>query len=778
MFIPNSTRSSGYDGSDYLWEGTLVYDGVVYDHIHYRARGGVWRYAMGKNMWKFDFNRGHSFQARDDYGQLYDTKWDKLNFSAIIQQGDYLHRGEQGLFESVGFKLFNLADTESPNTNFVHFRIVENANEQGADQYSGDFQGMYLAIEQPDGRMLEEHGLPDGNFYKIEGNTPESIVNQGPNQPAAAADAREFLSNFTGAKRPTEQWWRDNLDLEKYYGYQAISEAIHHYDTAFGKNFYYYHNPDNNLWSIHPWDLDLTWADNMYGSPDHEFNVKVAKNNAFNHYVNQANIDLKNRLNHEYQNRMREIRDLLYNPEQTGMVIDEMASMVYQPGEASFVDADRAAWDYNPIIAKASRYTNSSKNGTTYHYYDRASTKNFAGMMKIMKDYVVSRGAWIDRTILTNEATIPTRPAATFTGPAGYPVNALTFSNSAFASPIGATFSALEWRIAEITDPTAPGYDPFDPTTPRKYEVQSTWESGPLDNPNEAITIPGHLLQSGRTYRVRVRMQDNDGHWSHWSQPVQFVAGQAVSDDLTSGLRVSEVNYNPSASTDAERAAGFTDNNEFEFIELVNISNRPLDLRGAELTVQQTDQGDEGVAFQFADGSVTTLQPGERVLVVENLDAFRFRYGDGLPVAGQWSGRLSNSDELITLSAFGNVIQQFRYQDQWHPTTDGQGATLEIRDAAFADLNYWNQPAAWRPSARSGGSPGVTDRKPGDANHDGLFNSNDLILVFQAGKYEDLIPDNATWEEGDWNGDGEFDSLDLILAFQSGTYASDAFPEL
>ena len=39
--------------------GTLVFDGKVYDHIHYRARGGVWRYAMVKNMWKFDLNRGH-----------------------------------------------------------------------------------------------------------------------------------------------------------------------------------------------------------------------------------------------------------------------------------------------------------------------------------------------------------------------------------------------------------------------------------------------------------------------------------------------------------------------------------------------------------------------------------------------------------------------------------------------------------------------------------------------------------------------------------------------
>ena len=38
-----------------------------------------------------------------------------------------------------------------------------------ADQYSGDFQGLYLAVEQPDGQLLEEHGLPDGNLYKMEG---------------------------------------------------------------------------------------------------------------------------------------------------------------------------------------------------------------------------------------------------------------------------------------------------------------------------------------------------------------------------------------------------------------------------------------------------------------------------------------------------------------------------------------------------------------------------------------------------------------------------------
>ena len=65
--IPDS-RQSGYTGNDYPWSGTLVYNGVVYDHIGFRARGGLRRYATGKNNWKFNFRRGHRFQAYDDYG--------------------------------------------------------------------------------------------------------------------------------------------------------------------------------------------------------------------------------------------------------------------------------------------------------------------------------------------------------------------------------------------------------------------------------------------------------------------------------------------------------------------------------------------------------------------------------------------------------------------------------------------------------------------------------------------------------------------------------------
>ena len=58
----------------------------------------------------------------------------------------------------------------------------------------------------------------------------------------------------------------------------------------------------------------------------------------------------------------------------------------------------------------------------------------------------------------------------------------------------------------------------------------------------------------------------------------------------------------------------------------------------------------------------------------------------------------------------------------------------------------------------------------GDANLDGVFNSSDLILIFQAGEYEDQQPGNSTWGEGDWDCDGDFTTADLIAAFQRGNY--------
>ena len=58
----------------------------------------------------------------------------------------------------------------------------------------------------------------------------------------------------------------------------------------------------------------------------------------------------------------------------------------------------------------------------------------------------------------------------------------------------------------------------------------------------------------------------------------------------------------------------------------------------------------------------------------------------------------------------------------------------------------------------------------GDADLDGEFGTSDLVLVLQAGLYEDSVDNNASWSTGDWDGDGDFGTEDLVLALQSGGF--------
>ena len=63
-------------------------------------------------------------------------------------------------------------------------------------------------------------------------------------------------------------------------------------------------------------------------------------------------------------------------------------------------------------------------------------------------------------------------------------------------------------------------------------------------------------------------MKDNTGRWSHWSSPVQFVAGEPLAAGILANLRVTELMYNPAAPP------GGGDNNDFEFLELKNIGDQ------------------------------------------------------------------------------------------------------------------------------------------------------------------------------------------------------------
>ena len=284
--------------------------------------------------------------------------------------------------------------------------------------------------------------------------------------------------------------------------------------------------------------------------------------------------------------------------------------------------------------------------------------------------------------------------------------------------------------------------------------------------PRLVATVLPSPIPLNSTTRLKSRSYDR-GEWSALNEAIFRTSVPPTSD----ALRISEIHYHPADPTDQEIAAGFEDADDFEFIEIVNVSGDTVDLSSVAFISTEFEGDTTGVRFEFSAGDVRELPAGERVVVVEDLDAFRFRYDDVANLAGQWSGRLSNRSETITLETNGTLLQQFRYLDEWHPQTDGQGPSLTIIDATDQVLANWNRATSWRPSSLQHGTPGRDDsRVLGDSNGDGVFSRADLTFVFAAGEYDDEIENNSTFETGDWNNDGEFDSEDIVFAFIHGGF--------
>jgi hypothetical protein len=477
---------------EYKHTGTVIAGGKVYDHVRFRARGGEWRHAMGKNMWKFDFKRGHHLQAHDNFNLPYNTKWEKLNLGACIQQGNYHRRGEHGLFEAVTYGLFNLAGVPAPHTHYVHLRIIDEPDENPVNQYEGDFWGLYLATEEIDDNFLEEHRLPDGNLYKWDFGRPkpEHFAD------GAVTNRQDVLQFVRDYQRPqSDDWWRRNVDLPRYFSYRSVLECVHHYDIANGKNYFYYFHTTARQWIVLPWDVDLTWKNNMYGGGQEPFW--------------RAGLLRQPQFNIEYQNRLREIRDLLFNPEQTGALIDEYAAAIADPaGGRSFAEADRAKWDYHPIMN--SRWVNPRKAGQGQFYLE-SPTKDFRGMVRLMKDYIDIRGRWCDSNLLTDPG-IPPAPTVRADDPLNFTSPALRFHASQGTDDLPPDI-VVQWRLAEVSLGRVSR-----PLVQRHYEIQALWEA----TGQSTTTIPTIHFKPGRTYRVRARACDSNGRCGHWSEAWQF----------------------------------------------------------------------------------------------------------------------------------------------------------------------------------------------------------------------------------------------------------------
>ncbi|MEZ5324622.1 MAG: lamin tail domain-containing protein [Verrucomicrobiales bacterium] len=207
---------------------------------------------------------------------------------------------------------------------------------------------------------------------------------------------------------------------------------------------------------------------------------------------------------------------------------------------------------------------------------------------------------------------------------------------------------------------------------------------------NSSVPLPDGVI----TVSARVRQ---GSEWSALSVATFQVGILPASADNTV---ISELMYHPAPPTEAEIAAGFTDQDQFEFVEIRNSSGSRIDLGGAIFT--------EGITFTFP--VATVLQPGASLVIVSDLDAFGLRYGGAIIPAGAYQGNLANSGERLRLAdAVGVTIVDFTYNDggEWPRLADGEGYALTLRSRAGNGTAI--EPAAWRASAAPGGSPAADD---------------------------------------------------------------------
>jgi hypothetical protein len=200
--------------------------------------------------------------------------------------------------------------------------------------------------------------------------------------------------------------------------------------------------------------------------------------------------------------------------------------------------------------------------------------------------------------------------------------------------------------------------------------------------------------------------------------------GSANTSAKVGPIIISEIMYNP----DWPNGGSYT-NNQYEYIELYNISSKPVMLYDSQ--TGEPWKFTDGIEFTFPADVPVTIPAGGYLLVVKKPAAFSWRYPDvpaGI-ILGPYDGNLNNAGEILELSMPGDVdkqgvrqyirIDRVNYSDGSHPENcpggidlwpleaDGGGMALTRKvttdPSATLRTGYGNDPDNWTAALASPG---------------------------------------------------------------------------
>jgi hypothetical protein len=415
------------------------------------------------------------------------------------------------------------------------------------------------------------------------------------------------------------------------------------------------------------WDFDLglgssrfdarpfnprSWRGITYDGSTDYFNASQYFNNAWYHRM-FTDPDFWQR----YIDRYQELRHDLWSTNHIFAVVDTFADQLRaaQPREV-------ARWQGSGASDTSPRTGVVTANG---YSYDFGGGGDFQSEIDFLKHWLADRLDFMDTNFLD-------RPV---------------FSSAGGAISNGFTLS--------LSDPSKPGstiYYTRDGSDPRlaggSVSAKASIYTGPLILTNN-VRIAARAWNSSHQ---NLTGPNNPPISSSWSG---IRAETYVVNPLT--LIITEIMYHPPPADSGTNGA-----EDFEFIELKNVGNQPVNLVGIRFT--------NGIDFTFtATNAFTNLGVGQYLVLAANSNVFLSRHPTVTNLAGQYAGRLRNSGERLYLEgAMRETILNFSYQDDWYPTTDGLGFSLVPQSESPAS-QLWSHPASWRPSSAIGGSPGRAD---------------------------------------------------------------------
>ncbi len=135
---------------------------------------------------------------------------------------------------------------------------------------NGEHMGLYCDVEQIDERFLEYRPEldNDANIYKCEDRLvalPDSLsymehYEKETNESGSWSDLIEFIETLNHVSSGEfYETFIDFFDFEEYLRYYTILMAINDGDAIY-KNFMLYHDLDDDVWKMIPYDKDLTWG--------------------------------------------------------------------------------------------------------------------------------------------------------------------------------------------------------------------------------------------------------------------------------------------------------------------------------------------------------------------------------------------------------------------------------------------------------------------------------------------------------------------------------------